>query len=146
MPRPSRETIMSTLFTKFQAAMPVTWKTVTRRLKLFSDVPPSEQPYLCMAEHDEEYGKRAIGQPPILILPVTFVMYLHTVDSKTPLAPTLNGIMDALDTFFLPDNFSGRYTIGGLVEHCWIEGKVFKDPGDIDDQGMITVPVRILVP
>lgn len=146
MARASRETIMSSLFSKFEAAMPVTWVTVTRRLKLWDDVAPTLQPYLCLAEHDEEYMKRAIGQPPILVLPITFVMYLHTVDSVTPLSPTINGIMDALDTFFAPDNFNGRFTLGGLVEHCWIEGKVFKDPGDLDDQGMITVPVRILVP
>jgi hypothetical protein len=126
--------------------MPITFTTVTRRLKLFSDVPATQQPYLCLTEHDEEYQKTMDGMPPILVLPVTLVMYIHTVDEVSPLSPTINAIMDAIDTFFYPDNPNGRFTLGGLVTRCWIEGKIFKDPGDLDDQGLVTVPVRILVP
>jgi hypothetical protein len=144
--RSSRPLIMSTLFDKFQAATPVTWVTATNRLKLFSDVSPAEQPYICLAEHGEEYLPTKRGMPPILKITATIVMYLRTVDGTTPLAPTLNGIMDTLDTFFMADNIDGCFTLGGLVERCWIEGKVFKDPGDLDNQGMITVPVSILVP
>jgi hypothetical protein len=39
-----------------------------------------------------------------------------------------------------------RNTLNGLVHHCFISGRIFKDPGDIDDQGMIVIPIKLLVP
>lgn len=147
MARTTREQAMTTLFTGFQAAVSaVNWKTITRRLSLWGDVPAGEQPYLCMAEHGEEYIPVKPGDPRVLCLNVLFVMYITAPDSTTPCSPIVNDLMEAIDTFFVADGTHGRFTLGGLVYRCWIEGKVFKDPGDIDGQGMITVPVRILVP
>ena len=37
-------------------------------------------------------------------------------------------------------------TLGGLVHHCFIDGKVFKDPGDLDGQALIIVPITVLAP
>ena len=39
-----------------------------------------------------------------------------------------------------------RLTLGGLVHHCYIDGSVFKDPGDIDAQAMMVIPILMLVP
>ena len=39
-----------------------------------------------------------------------------------------------------------RLTLGGLVHHCWISGKVFKEQGDLDGQALLVVPIAILVP
>jgi hypothetical protein len=38
----------------------------------------------------------------------------------------------------------GRQTLGGLVSHCYIDGKIMKDPGDIDGDGVAVIPVKIL--
>jgi hypothetical protein len=45
-----------------------------------------------------------------------------------------------------PGFLDKRNTLGGLVHHCFISGRIFKDPGDIDDQGMIVIPIKVLVP
>jgi hypothetical protein len=39
---------------------------------------------------------------------------------------------------------TGRQTLGGLVSHCWIDGKIMKDSGDIDGDGIAVIPVKIL--
>jgi hypothetical protein len=33
-----------------------------------------------------------------------------------------------------------------VVQHCWIEGKTEIYPGDLDNQAIAVVPIRVLVP
>jgi len=40
----------------------------------------------------------------------------------------------------------GVFSLGGMVDHCWVEGETLKDPGDLDGQGLIIVPLNILLP
>jgi len=40
----------------------------------------------------------------------------------------------------------GRQTLGGLVSNCYIDGKIMKDPGDLDGDGIAVIPVKILAP
>jgi len=55
----------------------------------------------------------------------------------------LNTILDALEAALNPAN-GARQTLGGLVSHCRIEGAVLKDPGDLDGDGLLWVPIKIL--
>ena len=43
----------------------------------------------------------------------------------------LNALVDAGEAAIAP-NPLGKQTLGGLVSHCWIEGNIMKNPGDID--------------
>jgi hypothetical protein len=60
----------------------------------------------------------------------------------------LDTMMESFErTFNVPDNFStNSNTLGGLVYWVRIEGKVFKDPGDIDNQAMLIVPLVVEMP
>jgi len=59
----------------------------------------------------------------------------------TPASPGLETV------FMTPDDPQrGTLTLGGLVQHCWIEGTVHYDNGDIDNQAKMTVPVLVLCP
>lgn len=122
-----------------------------RRLRLFSDVPVDEQPYLGQTEHDE-IASQMTGQPYKWILPVNWVIY-HRDGDNPAFAPTItnNLILDAVERVLFPKpNDYGfleeRNTLQGLVHHCYIDGSVFKDPGDIDNQAMMVVPIKLLVP
>jgi hypothetical protein len=69
-----------------------------------------------------------------------------TTSGAAILHPLLEAVEAALDT---PDNAStNTLTLGGLVQHCWIEGDTHLLTPDIDEngQGMATLPVRILIP
>jgi len=62
-------------------------------------------------------------------------------------ASAINALLDAVQSVLAPDDpQSGRYTIGGLVEWCRMEGRVDKDPGDISGQAMAVADVLITVP
>ena len=143
----TREPIFQALFALASAA---TWGDpaagfayVSRRVRLFDDLPAT--PALCQAEH-EETVERTAGQPPRRSLWASFVIHHSTGDPDAIPAITSNLILDALDAALLPDSPDGCCTLGGLVAHAWIEGKVFKDPGDLDGRALMIVPIRMLVP
>jgi hypothetical protein len=71
-------------------------------------------------------------------------------DDPGKIATQLNNqIVDAALTALLPtggDTLAERFTLGGLAYHVWVNGKVFKDSGDMDGQGLVLVPISILLP
>ena len=124
--------------------------TSGRRVKLFSDVPAEFQPAVFQAEHDEGSTQRT-GLPYKGVFQATWIIY-HVAGKEPESVPAdeNNAILDAVFAAFAPkptdEGFPSRNTLGGLVHHAWIEGEIFKDPGDLDEQGLLIIPVRALVP
>ena len=142
-----REPIFQALFALAQTA---TWGEPAqgfayagRRARLFDDLPAT--PALCQVEPEEEVEEVA-GQPPRRRLTAAWTVHHATADPDAVPAITNNLILDALDAALAPDGPDGCCTLGGLVAHAWIEGKVVKDPGDLDGHALMTVPVVMLVP
>lgn len=161
--RPSREQVFKALFaltagvqwnTNPDEGGPPeyeTFKTRTRRIKLFSDVPGPEQPWIGQAEHAET-SQQVTGMPYKRIWAAQWMIY-HRNGDQPKSEPTIrnNLIIDALEAALAPKPqdqgfFDERNTLMGLVYHCFIDGEVFKDPGDIDNQALIVVPIKLLVP
>lgn len=130
---------------------PEGFKETTRRIKLFTDVPASEQPWLGQAEHNE-YQSQASGSPYKHVLEVNWIVYHKDGEQPGSVPAILNnlilsGIEKALAPAVEDPGFvDRRNTLHGLVYHCFIDGTVFKDPGDIDDQALMVVPIKLLVP
>lgn len=121
----------------------------SRRVKLFSDVDKSLQPACYQAEHDEDQVPNT-STPGKVTLSASWIIYFPSSD-LVPGATTQNrilaGVRRALRVAPTDPGYSDRRnTLGGLVYYCRIEGKIFKDPGDIDDQGMLIIPIKMLVP
>ncbi len=121
----------------------------SRRVKLWDDLP--SQPALCQAEHDESFVQ-ATRLPFKRSFSASWLIY-HKAGADPSAIPgqTSNAILDAIETVFSPSPSDpgwpdARLTLGGLVHHCFISGKVFKDPGDLDGQALIIVPITVLVP
>jgi len=126
------------------------FKTITRRIKLFSDVPTAAQPWCGQAEHAVTEGQVS-NMPYKTTMEANWIIYQATgKDKKVMGAIENNLILKGVRTALAPKpndvGFPKRNTLGGLVHHCYIGGRVFKDPGDIDDQGMMVVPIKLLVP
>jgi hypothetical protein len=148
----SRETILSALFTllssvTFAATSDgfTSFQTTSRKLKLWSDVP--QQPALYMAEHAENLAYQSENLPSKTTIDVDVYVYFKPVATDdNPGSIDLNNILDGIDAALAPSIATGKQTLGGLISHCRIEGKVLKDPGDIDGQGLAVIPIKILVP
>lgn len=125
--------------------------TVSRRVKIFADVSSSEQPACFQAEWQSEEAQ-VTGMPYKTTLWANWIVFQCVGKDKNALGAVennliLGGIRRALaPTPSDPGFHDRRNTLNGLVHHCFIQGRIFKDPGDIDDQGMMVIPIKILVP
>ena len=126
------------------------WATPpTRRLKLWSDVPAAMRPACFLFEGGSETYTGAATEPAKRALSVRLFIYVDAHDPATVGAVQLNDIMDALDDALAPsgaDLTLGRCTLNGTAHRCAIEGKPLKDPGDLDGDGLLLVPITIVLP
>jgi len=150
----ARETVIAALLAKLQAvtfAAPVNGQTsfvsVSRRLKLWGEAPKSQRPALFVTEHREQPVYRSEALPNLTMLSVDLFIYIDASDANTIPAAALNVMLDAIDAALKPQPADNeRQTLGGLVSHCRIEGQVLKDPGDLDGDGLLWIPLKLLVP
>lgn len=134
---------MSALFTLLQTATGV--KTSGRRLKFATDV--SEQPALFLDDRGTEYDAHPTGLGPKRHMMAD--VWLYTNGGKNPdavPATELNNMIDAIETALDPSPVTNTQTLGGLVVHCWIEGRPEFYSGHLDGQAIAVIPVKILVP
>jgi len=155
------EAIFAALFERVSA---VTWTragdpdpdtrqflTKSRRVRLFADVPSNQQPACFQAEWATD-EQQVTNQPYKTTLMANWVIFQCIGKDKKAIGAIENnliigGCRKALAPLPSDPGFPDRRnTLNGLVHHCFISGRIFKDPGDIDDQGMIVIPIKLLVP
>lgn len=154
---PTREEVFVALFARVaevtwgDPGRPRSFKTTSRRVKLFSDVPKAQQPACYQSEHNE-VSSQVSRMPYRRTWEAQWIIY-HANGGSAKEIPTIenNLILDAVEKVLAPKPsdpgfLDERNTLDGLVYHCFIDGTIFKDPGDIDNQGMLVVPIKLLVP
>jgi len=145
----TRESVMSALFARLSAATFVavngstTFKTTSRRIKLWAEVPKDSRPAMFMVERHETPTFVAENQPAKQSMMVDVFVYTNAEGVAAP-SIDINNILDALDAALAPGPAERVQTLGGLVSHCRQEGQIFKDPGDLDNDGLIIYPIRIM--
>jgi hypothetical protein len=123
--------------------------TSSRRVKLFADCPVFPGCY--QAEHTSMVSKKRNG-PYREEWGANWIIYHNVGQDENIVAATENNrIMASVRAVMkpLPNDpgvFDNRNTLGGLVYDCFLDGRLFKDPGDLDGEGMLVVPIKLLVP
>lgn len=143
-----REIALAALQSLIAGAYPWTLGPL-RRLKLWTDVPAMSRPACFLFEGGQETYSWSEGAVPKRAIEVRLFIYLNAKDPGVTGAALLNGVMDALDAAFAlggADLATGRNTLGGAVYHCRIDGKALKDPGDLDGDALLIVPVKLILP
>ncbi len=138
----NREPIYAALF--ILAAGAAGFATTSRRLRHWSDVGPAEQPALFVIQKSETAEERR-PLPAKWRARVDLYLYAHAPDDSTPPATAMNPLLDAVETALAPDPVSNVQTLGGLVQHCWIAGRIETDEGVLGGQAVAIVPIEILV-
>lgn len=138
----SREAAISALMSLVAGAYP--WKVPpSRRLKLWGDVPPSSKPCCFLFEGGVETYEWQQSVVPKRVIEVRLFVYIDTKDPHTIGASKLNEIMDAIDVALAPSPGSTQTNLAGTASWARISGNPMKDPGDIDGDGIMIVPVKI---
>jgi hypothetical protein len=159
------EPIMTALLAMLQTNCGATFSGYHRRFMTWEAViaatPAILQPALFLYDGvglgggKTRYHERGRGRPPVRVISRTIVVYAQTPGGGTPGGPdatTAGGtvfgpLAESIENAFVPDS-EGAVTLGRTVSHAWIEGDSFWITPDIDPQGqgMLTVPVQIMIP
>ena len=143
----SREPIYAALFALVQSAVAPHAVTIARRFELASQVPPAEQPAVFQVQKSERVQHERRGLPAKYWLSVDLVIYVQAGDSAAIPAQAVNAILDAIDSALAPNagDPMNNQTLGGLVEHAWIEGEAMIVEGTLQEQSVAIVPVQMYV-
>ncbi len=136
----NREQIYAALFAKLSASS--AFKTTSRKLRHWAEVKDIEQPALFQAQK-REMAVTTPGQPTVWTFQADIYLYVFQKNG-TP-STLLNSLVDALGAALAPDPITNKCTLGGLVQHAWIEGAIETDEGTLGDQAVAIVPVVIKV-
>jgi hypothetical protein len=142
----NREAIYSTMFSTVQGiAAGAGIITISRRLMHWSDVPASQQPAIFQVQrHEDPLQKR--GLPTEWRLYADLYVYVNTgSDPHASPSILLNPILDAIEALF-PSDSDHIQTLGGLVSHCWIHGRIETSEGALGAQEVAIIPIEILAP
>jgi len=140
----TREPIYAALYAKLSAA--AGFVTTSRKLKHWSDTPPADQPALFLSQRHETTVPMPPGMPYRYVFHVDVYLYAYTGASPDVAPATiLNPLHDAVHAALAPNAVTGKQNLGGLVEHCWIEGDTATDEGTLGSQGVFIIPISILV-
>lgn len=129
--------------------------TIGRKHTPPPDLTIPDQPALFqVAARELHIPTKPPGAPTKLVLRGFLVVYCYVpapqedIGAETMLGETLlNGLLLAIDSALTPDDpTTGKFTLGGLVTHCWIEGDSDMDPGIFGNQCAALLPLNILVP
>lgn len=134
---------MTALFALLSAAAPFT--TTGRRLKHWSMV--AEQPALFLDDRGTDYPPHDSGIPPKRTLMADVWIYANSGEDPDAVPATqLNSLIDAVEAALAPSPVTNTLTLGGLVTHCWIEGRPEYFSGHLAGQAIAVVPIKMLVP
>jgi hypothetical protein len=138
------ETIYAGLFALIENAYE--FRTTTRWLQHWVDVPAVNQPYMAQCQSGEHWIQRK-GLPPRVTLRADLWIYCYAQQGTGSIpSQQMNEIRAAIDQVFQVDELStNTCTLGGLVSHAWIEGEVLTDEGLLGPQCAMKIPVNILV-
>ena len=138
---PDRETAFLAVFALLQSIPGI--NTCTRKLKAWQDTSSEDQPALYM-EHTGESCTPVRGLPSRILLEMNIWLYVKS--EGNPVGPVLNPLLDAIGSAFEPANDGDHtVTLGGLVHHCWIEGQTQIFEGDLGEEAVAIIPVKLLV-
>lgn len=127
--------------------------TSGRRFRTWEDVNGSQQPAIFLTEPKEHHARQELITPAVRVITYDAFVYINDGANKaaTVTAVTsLNNILDAIDPItggvLKPSPLSDRQTLGNIVYDCWIEGEVVKVPGDLNGQGVMVIPIKVILP
>jgi hypothetical protein len=145
-----RDAVYSALFNLVVAdpVVAATFVTTGRLLPQISQVADDQCPALFMFTLPERRVNKGRGIPPIRTLFAAFVCYFATTDSTAVLPVTaVSAAADAIDNAIIyPGNPDNAQTLGGQVEHVYVEPDIKPYEGLLQEKSVLVAVVGILVP
>jgi len=141
-----RETYYSALFAVLQTLQGSAFSLVSRKLLLIGNMNSTDFPALFMVVHNQVTAAGPIGLPGKRTLGAQLFIYVSNPDATVSADPLLNTLIDVVEAALAPSPMSGTQTLGGIAQHCWIDGVTEVFSGSNSQSAAAIIPVKILVP
>lgn len=137
------EAMYNTLFLMVSNAAP--FQTFSRKWKNWDQV--SDQPALFQVQKGELPSEGFTGLPLKYKLHVQEWIFAKTMSASDDDAPStvLNPLITAVKQLIRPATPGEKQTLGGLVEHAWIDGEIRIWEGALGNQAIAMIPITILL-
>lgn len=145
-----RETIFAALFAllePLQASPPTVsqpFVTVSRRLVPWTDCPAEIQPAVYQWQDDQDADQKQSWGETEWVCRAKWFIYVTNPDDSAPSSPAMNALLDAVDNVLGTMPPGQTQTLGGLVNNCYIDGKVVFAENVLAQQSVIVVPITIV--
>jgi hypothetical protein len=132
------------------SSTPVGFATLGRRVRIWTDVSPDQQPALFMQKLDEQIMQDQAYGATRYLLHYRLWVYLRADASSDPTTNNedlFDPVLDALDKAINASGYPPFYVpqrLAGLVENVWIDGRIDLDPGQLDQQVVATIPISVV--
>lgn len=142
----TREQIYSALFTQLQTMAPslISIPTFSRRFTHWSQVPPNLLPACFQQQYEEtsdQQGNMGLTRWHSI---VNVWFYYSAMNTNALPDQTYNNVIDALEAALKPPTPSGKQTLGGVVTHAWLDGKIPYSDGATDKKAVILAQIHLL--
>lgn len=140
----SRESVYEALFAQIMELNKFT--TVSRKLRMWDQVPTEEQPYLGISQA-QETADIITGCPAAWVWKLDLYVYVKAQGEQV-VSTMLNELLDELCAkinYMHPVTGKNDLGLPGIVEYCRIQGTIETDEGTLGDQACAIVPVLIYV-
>jgi hypothetical protein len=123
-------------------------KSFYTHAKHWIDVPAELQPSGTLDPTTEKRTVRR-GMPPKIEMTALLRIYVATgadIDPTVDANGMLNPIIDAIEAALqIDDVINEACTLGGLVSHCAIDGKLERFSGTLGNEAVVVIPIIIIV-
>jgi hypothetical protein len=122
--------------------------TARRRFQKWDEVGEGNMPALFLWEPGEMFGWQAEPLAKNTQRYEAIIYLTAPADLTQDPIQDLDAVKDAIFNVLKPSGglkIFGKQTLGGLVEHCRIEGEIVKASGDIDNISLLIIPIRVLL-
>jgi len=148
----TRQQVFTALFSFLQGLPPPpgssSWGLMTQQVLEPSEVPVANQPALILCRGPQNITQKAPGVSK-LHWRCFFLIYFQTDNFKTSNSKYpdqfTDPVLDSIEQLFQPPMNDQYLTLGGVVQNVWIDGMIASDPGIVDSQAFILVPLSIMV-
>lgn len=134
--------------TSYFTANSIVWNNhgQERSIKIWGNVAPANQPALFVFLPDED-GKQdeAFGLSKWVLEYKVLVYARADAEPDTVPETILNAYRLAIFSAIRSTPPGEKNTLGGRVEHAWIEGQILRDMGILDQQLVLMIPVKVLI-
>lgn len=148
----SRNAVFEALFALLKTTTPpggTTWRTTSQWLRLWDEVGKDLQPALFLQRGPQvAEQKHAFGATRWQWKCWVWIYYQvgGLQNSSTTYPDQLTDqFLDNIEQVLATDPIAGPRTLGGLVQHVWIDGTIFTEAGIEDAQAFMIIPISILV-